>query len=931
MSTQQRHRPAEGLPTIHFLGGPRETLRHVCRVLRYQGHRTRIFADAAGLQATLRHSRRDDDPQFVVVDQAAFEEAGPSFALPGDAGSGAGTTVPFVVASDRDDLVPRLAAYRAGAVGYLLKPIDPTLLSALAASAFSKHKSAPAYRVLLVDDMPSVLKLHAAYLESAGMEVRTLTEPLRLLRMLDDFQPDVLVLDVLMQDAEGPELTAVLRQREQNRNLPILFLSSDSDPDRQLRALELGGDDFLMKPVEPAHLVAAVAARARRARQESDVAARLRSVQYERDREHLALERHAHVSVTDRSGTIIHVNDKFCEVSGYSRAELIGQNHRMVKSEHHPQEFYRDLWRTIRSGEIWTGEICNYRKDGSPFWTESTIVPFFDEDDCPYQYVSIRTEITRVKQAEERIRISQNYANIGTWDWNVRTGELLWSERVGPLFGFSEPIAETTWQAFLNCVHPDDRTQIEAAVDDCFANGAKYRVEYRCVWTDGTIRWLLGTGDVVRNGRGQPINMLGVVQDITGLKQAQEALVNAKEEAEEANRAKSDFLSAMSHELRTPLNAILGFAQVLEIDGDLNDDQRDSVQTIRKSGKHLLQLINEVLDLARIESGRIDLSIEEVGLDDVFGACGKLVAPIAGERQISVVFNRAVGAEAVRADRTRLRQVLLNLLSNGVKYGRKGSQVTVTALRSGRERVRISVQNAGEGIAEDKLRQLYTAFDRLGAEHTNVEGAGIGLVISKRLTEAMGGGIEAQSIAGSGATFSIELPIATPRTEAEPPIGPGRLGGPLPAGTVLYVEDNPANLKLVRQALIRHPQITLLEADNGPAGLELAGSRRPDVILLDINMAVMDGLDVLARLRADPRTCAIPAVAISAAAMKPDVDRALAAGFRRYLTKPIDLVELLDVIAELLREPDRRRGDRRATSCRGPGQPAQYLRPRNEP
>jgi len=899
-------------PDIQFLGDSDAPQRHLFRVLRHQGHRTRSFADTVGFRSALPDRVGDQEQGLAREAFAAL-------------GIGPGTSTPYVVASRSDALAPRLAAFRAGAAGYLLQPLDAVGLSAVADSILGQQPS-PAYRVLLVDDVPPLVKLQAAILADAGMQVRTLCEPMRLLEELDAFQPDVLVLDVFMPGAEGPELAAVLRQREPHRNLPILFLSSETDLTRQLQALELGGDSFLVKPVEPAHLVAAVASRARRARQAKAMSDRLRSLQYERDREHMALDRHALVSVTDRAGTIIHVNDKFCDVCGFTPAELIGQNHRMLKSGHHPPAFYEAFWRTIRTGEIWSGEICNRRKDGSLSWAECTIVPFFDDEGSPYQYVSIRTEITRVKQAEERLRISQNYANIGTWDWNIRTGELLCSERVGPLFGLAGPLERTSRKAFLESVHPDDRQRVVEAIDDCVRNGERYQAEYRCIWPDGTIRWLLGSGDVVRDDLGRPTKMLGVVQDITGLKEVEAALVSAKEDAEAANRAKSDFLSAMSHELRTPLNAILGFAQVLEIDQGLTDDQLDSVQTIRRSGAHLLRLINEVLDLARVESRRLDLSIEDIGIDDIFSACGKLIAPLAAARGIAVRFSRAAEAQAqaVRADGTRLRQVVLNLLSNAVKYNRAGGEITISVGPVGGGRLRFAVQDTGNGIPADRLGELFTAFNRLGAENSETDGTGIGLVISKRLVEAMGGSIGVDSKAGVGSTFWIELPAAEPPAQLEPS-AQRKDSSKLPPGVVLYVEDNPANLKLVRHALRRHPQVTLLEAESGQAGLQLARDRRPDLLLLDINMAGMDGPELLARLRADPHTRGIPAVAISAAAMEKDIERALSAGFRRYLTKPVDIVELLQVIADLLREPDRRKPqDRRSppAGTRPPGAPS---------
>ena len=1266
---------------------------HLRRMLEAVGVRARLFngPDAYRMARNTRDAERAD---LSIVD-VVFLGGGT-----GDEGAGFGASdVPMIAVSDSDDLVSRLTALRSGAKHYLPKPVGADRLTGLLERVIGQRPHEP-YRVLMLDDAPVSLEFQAEILRSYGLEVLALSQPLELLKEFDRFDPDVVILDVFMPDAEGPELAAVLRERDPEHTVPILFLSAETRPDRQLQAIGLGGDGFLVKSMSPSHLAAAVTTRAERGRLMKEIRRDLDRVLYERRREHLALDRHAIVSVADRSGDILHVNDRFCEVSGYSRAELIGQNHRVVKSDQHSPEFYADLWRTISGGSIWKGEICNRRKDGEFYWVESTIVPFLDASGKPYRYVSIRTEITQVKKAAEGLRVIQNYANIGTWDWNIRTGELFWSERIAPLFGYPKGTLETTYANFLNSIHTDDRQAVLDAVEACVQRGEKYDIEHRCVWPDGTVRWIAERGDVLRDSEGTPRNMLGVVQDITErkmlqlklqtskdivdsvvsgvvlidedgeilltnpaldgmfgfgagelvganitslmpephrsrhpsylaryketrqanligrtieitgirrdgdefpieitvseieegsrplfvgivrditdrrrsetelareqalLRQAQSiarlgnweldettsalrwssmvfeifgwnpetttptlakfraaihpddlavvdaavaesaktghyevvhrivrpdgqvrfvqerggvgfdpigdvktrrgvvqditefkrieialhaandrqrlqleaalclrdisrftlndelsdedmlaacagrlqtgglsvsevwarvrhgdrtvalddareseyrlvapipffekigakievfskleastsslftqddaellkdvaqqigqslirradrrALLLAKDEAEAANRAKSDFLSNMSHELRTPLNAIIGFAQVLEIDDTLNEDQLDSVETIRKSGKHLLQLINEILDLARIEAGRLELSLEHVDLAEVLGACETLISPLASARGIEVRFSVDTAASGVRADHTRLKQVLLNLMSNAVKYNRPGGRISISTEPLPTGRIRIAVTDTGHGIPPAKLEELFVPFNRLGAEGSEIEGTGIGLVICKRLTEAMDGRIGVKSIVNKGSAFWIELPASTlSNADATPDqIDPPRF----PTATVLYVEDNSANVKLVRMALARHPQVTLLEARDGHLGLDFARTHRPDLILLDINLPGMDGIELMARLRADPATRAIPVVAISAAAMEKDIERARSAGFRKYLTKPIDLADFLDTVEQLLLTPDRRRlGDRRAppAACDG--------------
>jgi len=610
----------------------------------------------------------------------------------------------------------------------------------------------------------------------------------------------------------------------------------------------------------------------------------------------LAIDQHNIVSATDARGAIIYANSKFCEISGYKSNELIGQNHNILNSGYHPAGFFRDLWSTISHGDIWHGEICNRRKDGRHYWVISTIIPFMDEKGKPYQYVSLRTDVTDLKVNVDRLQRSQEFAGIGNWDWNIETGELYWSERIGPLFGYAPGELETTYENFLAAVHPDDRQRVIDAVDACVQQGTDYNLEHRVVWPDGSIRWLLERGDVMRANDGRPLHMLGVVQDITARKQAQEKLVAAREEAEGANRAKSQFLSSMSHELRTPLNAILGFAQLLEIEA-LTTEQRESVEEISSAGRHLLTLINEVLDLAKIEAGGIDLSIEAVELAGLFQECCALLNPLLDQYQVSLQYpQESCGQLTVRADFTRLKQVLLNLLTNACKYNRPGGTVIIACRTTKDGRVRVSVRDTGAGIPAELHSSLFQPFSRLGAELSGVEGTGIGLVIARQLVELMGGRIGMESQVGAGSTFWIELPLDECSREPKIPVvyeADGSQPNTDHRQTVLYVEDNPANLRLISRLLGRRGDIHLLTAHEPQLGLELAETRQPDLILLDINLPGMDGYELLTRLRAKLAECDIPILAISANAMPVDVQRGLDAGFAAYLTKPLDIKQFL--------------------------------------
>jgi PAS domain S-box-containing protein len=1318
-------------PLIYLLEDDPAQACYLSQTLLDDGYRVRVFTNPADFHAACSMCTVEDaeHPAAVVMDMILANDKTAGATLLAELKAVWEHCPPVVFVSVRDDLEARLAAFRAGACRYLVKPVASGRLISLLDALTGRQQPQP-FRVLLVDDDPLLLEVHAAVLRSAGMEVQMLSQPLQIMEVLASFVPDVLVLDVYMPDATGPELAAVLRERDEYLHLPILFLSAETDMTQQLLALNLGGDDFLVKPVQPDYLVSAVTARARRARQSLAIQQRLEITLYEREREHLALDHHAIVSIADAAGNITYVNDKFCEISGYTRGELLGENHRIVKSAEHPPEFFQNLWLTISSGTVWQGEVCNRRKDGSLYWVESTITPFLDGEGIPYQYVSMRTDITHMKAAEallrlrteavevalspilivdvrqpdmgiiysnaaferltgysrgevigrncrflqgddrgqpgldalrtairqghdarvvlrnyrkdgslfwnelsiapvrdarnqlthfigvlhdiserirtnarieqqrdmqymistvaagllaapakqmdvaigqtlqrsgehlgadraylflfsgdgtrmsnthewcadgiepqrdkvqnmllevtpwwrqqisiggrvvvpdvaalpleaaaekaifedqqvqslfalplqnngktygfvgfdavrgrrdwadedielirvvadvigsalarkraeqaveahkERLRRGQLFANIGTWDWNIQSGELFWTERIAPLFGYPVGELETSYDNFLAAIHPDDRQAVIDAVAACVERDAPYAIEHRVVWPDGTERWLLERGAVARDADGKPVQMLGVVQDIDDRKRAEmalaererqlleaqrlasignwtadvvsgklvwsdeiyrifghepgsfapsveafhaavhpddralvreseieaeqtgrhdvvhrivrpdgtvrhvhelaqaeinadsklvrltgtvqditeqvdaeQALIIARDEADRANQAKSEFLSSMSHELRTPMNAVLGFGQLMEYDDTLPGEHLDSVREILKAGHHLLELINEVLDLAKVESGQIDLSLEPVEVCPIVDECIALVGLLADKRNIQLSHLGLAGA-MVRADRTRLKQALLNLLANAIKYNREGGIVRLDVRPEGEDRLRIRVMDTGPGIPARRLAELFQPFNRLGAEGSDIEGTGIGLTITQRIVEMMGGAVGVESELGVGSTFWIELPLESMGDVT------GDYKGAAGAGAsaaermdalqhiVLYIEDNPTNIKLVAQILGRYKHIHLLTAHTPELGIDLALARRPELILLDINMPGMDGYQVLEVFKADARLKTIPVVAVTANAMARDIERGKAAGFTDYLTKPLDV------------------------------------------
>jgi PAS domain S-box-containing protein len=510
-----------------------------------------------------------------------------------------------------------------------------------------------------------------------------------------------------------------------------------------------------------------------------------------------------------------------------------------------------------------------------------------------------------LRSAQERVALAARGAGLGAWELDLQSGITHWDEQMWLLRGHPPEPHDMSIAQRMACVHPEDASWVGELNARALLTHEPLNLEFRVVWPDGSVHWLASRASTLFGDDGRPQRRIGVNWDVTAVRVA----ASARQESEIARResqAKSRFLARMSHELRTPLNAVLGFAQLLASDEQGSDpiaeQRRRRIAHIRSAGEHLLTLINDVLDLSSLDSGEVRIALSPVALSAAVRETLPLLQALQQRHPVQLDVEALLHSRlAVQADPTRLRQVLLNLMSNALKYNRPGGRVRLDAQAEDNE-ICLRVTDTGCGMTELQLRHLFEPFNRLGrAEDAgDPEGSGIGLAIVKALAERMGGSVQASSEPGVGSVFELRLQSATPSGPAaerpvqafESAVETGSNPDPAPRigtrGSVLYIEDNPINAMIIRELISRRHDLLLHEAADGIAGVELARRTRPDLVLLDMQLPDIDGLEVMARLRSHPETAQTPVVALSANAMPEDIDRALRAGVADYWTKPLD-------------------------------------------
>jgi PAS domain S-box-containing protein len=667
---------------------------------------------------------------------------------------------------------------------------------------------------------------------------------------------------------------------------------------------DFGQEEPIQESDDLGDLIEAVAGLVRHRRESDSV---IGKAQRDLQDQKSALDQHAIVSVTDRGGRITYANDRFCQLSGYSREELLGANHRIVNSGHHTREFFREMWQTISSGKVWAGELCNKAKQGSHYWVNATIVPFLDEAGKPYQYVAIRSETTAYHDLNKKLQEQLHFVEelleaipIPVYVKDLERRYRLINRAFEEYIGIRRE--DCIGRSIFDLI-PGAETAAYDGYDTRMLQGETHqRFEAKVPTRNGRQREGIISKATLTRSDGTVTGIVGAISDITDRKILEREILLAKETAEAATLAKSHFLANMSHEIRTPMNGILGMTE-LALDTQLTATQNEYLQTVKSSSEALLTIIDDILDFSKIESGKLDFESVQFDLRSTVAEAIRTVAERARAKNLALSSEIAADVpEIVVGDPGRVRQVLLNLLGNAVKFTRQGGirvQVDRAEQTAGQTILQFSVRDSGIGIPADKQRTIFEAFAQGDSSVTrNYGGTGLGLTISTRLVAMMNGRLWVESQEGQGSTFhfSAVFDNAGPRacSPKETAVRTNSLEPEAPMN-ILVVEDHPTNQRLVLTLLERWGHRATLAEDGRHALAQLA-LHRFDLVLMDMQMPVMDGLETTRRFRTQEQGRRTPIVATTANAMRGDRERCLDAGMDDFLAKPFKSNQLQGIL-----------------------------------
>lgn len=611
-----------------------------------------------------------------------------------------------------------------------------------------------------------------------------------------------------------------------------------------------------------------------------------------------SLNAHSIVAKTDPQGKITYVNDKFCEISGFDREELIGKDHRIINSGFHSKDFFKDLWNTLKAGEVWRGQIKNKSKNGNHYWVDSSMTPIKDRQGNILEFMAIRNDITKEKELKEFIDETQKIGQIGGWQLDINTMNTFWTDETYRIHEI--PIGSpTNTEKGIQFYAEHERPRITQMVTDCIQNGTPFAGDFEFITAKGNKKWVHSKGRPEFGNEGNIIRLIGTFQDITTLKLAQL-------EATKAEKAKSEFLANMSHEIRTPMNGVIGMIDHLQ-ETDLNKDQRDMLKTIQSSSQTLLKILNDILDISKIESGKLDIEEDNFNLKNNIIDSVYLFDSKASEKNniIEIKYDSNI-PEWFIGDGVRINQIIINYLSNAIKFTDKGNitiKVESTNQNNKSYELLISVTDTGVGIPKESQAKLFSAFVQADSSITRkFGGTGLGLAICSKLAQALGGSVSFQSQEGEGSTFSLKIPLKRgekiKQNEQTANIDPNVDLSHEYAHHILLVEDNLINQKVAGMIIKKFGYSYDIAADGLEAlkAVEDNGINHYSIILMDMQMPKMDGIKATKELIQLYGTDTPPIVALTANAFESDRENCIQAGMVDFLSKPVKKDKLAGIL-----------------------------------